>query len=81
MDVVIRDKAVILEVFAGKGESLVLRGNAFPTVDLDFEGLDGVIEGGVEGEGLVGRGFDKDLQGFDMFPLTVRVDASKMHGA
>jgi len=61
LDVVIREGPSILELLAGKDQTLLVRGDAFLVLDLGLHRLDGVRALHLEGDGLPREGLDEDL--------------------
>ena len=61
LDVVIRQRAAIFQLFTRKDQTLLIRGDAFFVLDLGFDVLDGVGRFDIEGDGFTGEGFDEDL--------------------
>ena len=61
LDVVVRQRAAVLELLAGKDEPLLVRGNALLVLDLLLHRGDGVARVHVEGDGLAREGLDEDL--------------------
>jgi hypothetical protein len=61
LDVVVREGAAILELLPGEDQALLVGGNPLLVLDLGFDVVDGVRRLDVEGDGLAGKGLDKDL--------------------
>ena len=61
MDVVVRKGAAILELLAGKDETLLIGGNALLVLNLGLDVVNGVRRLDIEGDGLAGEGLHKDL--------------------
>merc|ERR1711981_1042020 len=61
LDVVVREGATILKLFASKDQPLLVWGNAFLILDFGFDILDGVRWFNLEGDGLASQGLDKNL--------------------
>ena len=61
LDVVVRHSAVILELLAGKDESLLIRRDALLVLNLRLYARDRVRRFHLEGDGLPGEGFHEDL--------------------
>jgi len=61
LDVVVRQGAAILELFAGEDEALLVRGNSFLVLDLGLHGLDSIRSLNFKGNGLSGQGLNEDL--------------------
>ena len=63
LDVVIRKSAAVLELLAGKDETLLIGRDALLVLDLGLDVVDGVGRLDVEGDGLAGQSLDEDLCG------------------
>ena len=61
LNVVIGEGATILQLLSSEDKTLLVRGNSFLVLDLLFHGLDGIRRLNLEGDGLSGEGFHKDL--------------------
>ena len=61
LNVVIGEGATILELLSSEDKTLLVRGNSFLVLDLLFHGLGGIRRLNLEGDGLSGEGFHKDL--------------------
>merc|ERR1712223_1823201 len=61
LDVVVREGATILKLFAGKDQPLLVWRNAFLILDFGFDILNGVRWFNLEGDGLASQGLDKNL--------------------
>merc|ERR1719504_426866 len=61
LDVVVRKGAAILELLAGKDETLLIGGNALLVLNLGLDVVNGVRRLDIEGDGLAGEGLHKDL--------------------
>ena len=61
LDVVVRKSAAILELLAGKDESLLIGRDALLVLDLSLDILDGVRRLNVQSNGLACKGLDEDL--------------------
>jgi hypothetical protein len=61
LDVVVSKCAAILQLLAGKDETLLVRGNALLVLDLGLDVVDGVRRLHLKGDGLACEGLDKDL--------------------
>jgi len=61
LDVVVRQGATILKLFAGEDESLLVWWDTFLVLDLSLHIFDSVGGFDLEGDGLAGQGFDEDL--------------------
>ena len=63
LDVIVSERAGIVELLAGKDESLLVAGDALPVLDLLLDAFDGVVGLNVEGNSLSSEGADEDLLG------------------
>jgi hypothetical protein len=61
LDVVVAEGSSVLELFAGKDQSLLVRGNSLLVLDLGLDVVDGVGGFDVEGDGLTGQSLDENL--------------------
>merc|ERR1719232_2529584 len=61
LDVVVRERAPILELLTSEDETLLLRGNAFLILNLGLDVVNCVRRLNIECECLSGQGLDKDL--------------------
>ena len=61
MDVVVGKGATVLELFSGKDQTLLVRGNAFLVLDLRFNIVDGIGGLDLEGDGLPREGLDEAI--------------------
>lgn len=61
LNVVVGEGTAILELLSGEDQPLLVRGNPFLILDLGFNVVDGVGALHLEGDGLSGEGFHKDL--------------------
>jgi hypothetical protein len=61
LNVVVRKSAAILELLAGKNESLLIGGDALLVLDLGLDILNSVRRLNIEGDGLAGKSLDEDL--------------------
>jgi len=61
LDVVVGQGAPVLQLLAGKDETLLVRGNAFLVLDLSLHILDGIRRLHFQGDRLPSQGFHKDL--------------------
>ena len=62
LDVVVRKGAPVLELLAGKDETLLIGGNALLVLDLGLDVVNGVRRLDIESDGLAGEGLHKDLR-------------------
>lgn len=61
LDVVVGERAVVLQLVVGEKQSLLIGRDAFLVLDLGLHVLDGVGRFDIERDGLSGQGFDEDL--------------------
>ena len=61
LNVVVRKGATVLELLAGKDESLLIGRDALLVLNLGLDVVDRVRRLDVEGDGLAGEGLDEDL--------------------
>merc|ERR1712156_1217412 len=61
LDVVVREGAAILKLFAGKDQPLLVWGNAFLVLDLSLDIFNGVRWFNLKGDGFASQGLDKNL--------------------
>ncbi len=61
LDVVVRERATVLELLPGEDETLLIRGNAFLVLDFSLDVLDGVGRLDLERDGLPGESLHEDL--------------------
>merc|ERR1711978_637417 len=61
LDVVVREGATILKLFASKDQPLLVWGNALLVLDFGLDILNGVRWFNLEGDGLASQGLDKNL--------------------
>merc|ERR1711936_315337 len=61
LDVVVREGATILKLFASKDQPLLIWGNAFLVLDLSLNIFNGVRWLNLKGDGLASQGLDKNL--------------------
>merc|ERR1711935_401423 len=61
LNVVVREGATILKLFAGKDQSLLIWGNSLLVLNLGLNIFDGVRSLHFQSNGLAGQGLDKDL--------------------
>merc|ERR1712119_49169 len=69
LDVVVGEGSSVLELLAGKDQSMLIWGNAFLILNLGLHVLNGVGWLDLEGDGLPGEGLDEDLHGATFFVL------------
>jgi len=61
LDVVIRQSPSIFKLFSSKNQTLLIWRNTFLVLDLRLDIFNGVRGFNLQGNGLSGEGFDKDL--------------------
>ena len=61
LDVVVGERAAVLELLAGEDQALLVRGNSFLVLDLGFDIVDGVGGLHLKGDSLAREGLDEDL--------------------
>merc|ERR1711909_153724 len=61
LDVIVREGAAILKLFASKDQPLLVWGNAFLVLDLSLDIFNGVRWLNLKGDGLASQGLDKNL--------------------
>ena len=61
LDVVVRQRAAVLQLLARKDQALLVRRNALLVLDLGLHVLDGVRRLHIQSDGLAGQGLDEDL--------------------
>merc|ERR1711939_624178 len=61
LDVVVGERAAVLELLTSEDEALLVGGNTLLVLDLLLHVLDGVGRLDLEGNGLAGQGLDEDL--------------------
>ena len=61
LDVVVRERAAVLQLLAREDEALLVRGDALLVLDLLLHILDRVAGLDIEGDGLARQGLDEDL--------------------
>ena len=61
LDVVVRQRAAVLELLACEDQALLVGRDALLVLDLGFDVVDGVRWLDLKGDGLAGQGFDEDL--------------------
>ncbi len=61
LDVVVRQRASILQLLASEDQTLLVRRNAFLVLDLGLDILNGVAGLNLEGDGLASQRLHKDL--------------------
>ena len=67
LDVVIRKGATVLELLASEDESLLIGRDALLVLDLGLHVVDSVGRLDLKGDGLAGKGLNKDLHYFLFF--------------
>ena len=60
-DVVVRQRATVLQLLSSEDQSLLVRGDAILVLDLALDSVDGVIALDIQSDGLASQGLDKDL--------------------
>ena len=63
LDVVVRERAAVLELLAGKDQALLVRRDAFLVLDLGLDVFDGVGWLDVQGDGLACQCLNENLHG------------------
>jgi hypothetical protein len=63
LDIVVRERAPVLELLARKDEPLLVGRDALLVLDLALHHVDGVARLYLESDGLARQGLDKDLHG------------------
>ena len=61
LDVIVGERASVLELFAGEDETLLVRRNSLLVLDLGLHVVDGVRRLHLQRDGLAGEGFHEDL--------------------
>uniref|UniRef100_A0A453L3E9 Uncharacterized protein n=1 Tax=Aegilops tauschii subsp. strangulata TaxID=200361 RepID=A0A453L3E9_AEGTS len=61
LDVVVGQRAALLQLLPGEDQPLLVRRYTFLVLDLGLDIVDGVAALDLEGDGLPGQGLDKDL--------------------
>ena len=61
LDVVVSERAAVLQLLAGEDQTLLVRRDALLVLDLLLDVLDGVLTLDVERDGLAGQRLDEDL--------------------
>jgi len=61
LNIVVRESPSILQLLAGKDQSLLVRGNAFLVLDLGLDILNGIRWLNLQGDGLAGESLHEDL--------------------
>lgn len=64
LDIIIRQRTPILQLFPGEDQPLLVRRDALLILDLRLDIVDGVGRFDLEGDGLAGEGFDEALRGW-----------------
>ena len=62
LDVVVRQRAAVLELFSGEDEALLVRRDALLVLDFLFDVVDGVRRLDVQRDGLARQRLDEDLR-------------------
>ena len=61
LDVVVGEGSAVFELLSSEDESLLIRWDTFLVLDLGLDILDGISWLNIEGDGLSGKGLNKDL--------------------
>ena len=61
LDIVVAERAPVLELFSSEDQTLLVRRNSFFILDLLLDVLDGVARLDVKGDGFSSESFNKDL--------------------
>jgi len=61
LDIVVGESAAILQLLAGKDQTLLIWGNTFLVLDLGLDVFDGIGRLNLKGDGLASQSLDKDL--------------------
>jgi len=61
LNVIVLQRAAILELLTREDQALLVRWNALLVLDLGLDSLDGVSALNLEGDGLAGQGLHEDL--------------------
>ena len=61
LDVVVRQRATVLQLLSGEDQALLVWGNALLVLDLRLDIVDGVGRLDLKSDGLAGEGLDEDL--------------------
>ena len=61
LDIVVVERAPVLELLSGEDESLLIWWDTFLVLDLSLDVLNGVCWLDIEGDGLSSEGLDEDL--------------------
>merc|ERR1719361_1285587 len=75
LDVVVREGATILKLFASKDQPLLVWGNAFFILDFGLDILNGVRCFNLKGDGLACQGLDKNLHTTSQTKYQIKVDS------
>ena len=75
LDVVVRQGAAILQLLAGKDQTLLVWGDALLILDLRLHVVNGVRGLHLQGDGLAGEGLDEDLHATTHTEHQVEVDS------
>mmetsp|Transcript_6403 Transcript_6403/g.13826 ORF Transcript_6403/g.13826 Transcript_6403/m.13826 type:complete len:246 (+) Transcript_6403:115-852(+) len=66
LDVVVRERAAILQLLAGEDQALLIWRNAFLVLDLGLHVVNGVRGLDIQGDGLASQGLHEDLHGGEL---------------
>ena len=61
LDVVVRQRAAVLQLLPGKDQALLVGGDALLVLDLGLDVLNGVSGLNIEGDGFTSKGLNEDL--------------------
>ena len=61
LDVVVRESTSILKLLSSKDKTLLIRRDTFLVLDLGFDIVNGVRRLNIQGDGLAGQSFHKNL--------------------
>jgi hypothetical protein len=61
LNVIVRKRAAVLELLAGKDQTLLVRGDALLVLDLGLDVIDRIRRLHIQGDGLSSKRLDKDL--------------------
>ena len=62
LDVVVRKSTSVLQLLSGKDQSLLIRWDTLLVLDLGLDVVDGIRRLDIQGDGLAGKSFHKDLR-------------------